>query len=59
MNFSIIVMDFAILIMGILTFLMPDLLPKTLQFDVRIPPEYANDLLIKKLNYALEFIYQF
>lgn len=41
---------FLILLIGIIYFLMPDLIPKNLQFGVRIPPEYYNATIIRSLR---------
>jgi len=46
----LLIMIFIFLIMGILMLLMPDLVPKTLPFGVRIPPGYINEPLIRKMK---------
>ena len=50
MSAFLLIMIFVFLIMGISILLMPDLVPKTLPFGVRIPADYADNPLIKKMK---------
>jgi len=50
MSAFLLVMIFVLILIGILSILMPDLVPKTLPFGVRILAEYKNEPILRKMK---------